>query len=58
MAAERAISIKGDIAAPKLIAKNVEPSKLRGAVSFQDLNKRPTATHTLRGGRSLRGGRR
>lgn len=57
MASPKTVSVGAEVARPKLIARGVEPSKLRGAVSFQDLNKRPTATHTLRTGRALRGKR-
>lgn len=48
----QSISMQGEIATPKLIARGVEPDKLRGAVSRQDLNKRPTAVPISR--RSLR----
>jgi hypothetical protein len=46
------------VSKPVLITKNLPVSRTKGAVSFQDFNKRTTATKPIRGGRSFRGGRR
>lgn len=43
---------------PVLHTKNLPVARTKGAVSFQDFDKRTTATKPIRGGRSFRGGRR
>jgi len=51
-------SISMDPESSKLLAKNIDDkSSLKGAVSFQDLNKRPTATKTMGKRGSLKGTR-